>query len=140
VSSVGVLRCVNVESGEQEYETRMGEPCWAQPIACDERLYFFGKRGVTKVIRAGGQYEELAENRLWPEDDPPLPKGERRAPAKAGGEASESTGTEYLDPLVYAAVAVDGAFFVRLGTHLYRISGDSGDARASSNERAIGSF
>ncbi|MBW3541661.1 MAG: PQQ-binding-like beta-propeller repeat protein [Planctomycetes bacterium] len=53
LNKVGVLYCLNAATGQQRYVKRIGTPCWAQPIAAGERLYFFGKNGVTKVIGAG---------------------------------------------------------------------------------------
>ncbi len=117
VNNQGVLRCVDAETGAQKYEVRMGESCWAQPVACGEFLYFFGRSGLTKVIRAGGEYEEVAENRLWPEDKPPQSKTPRPSAENKPGPGPPGPG--YHDPIVYAVAAVDGAFYVRLGTHLY---------------------
>ena len=130
VNSQGVVRCIEVGTGKQHYEVRMEEACWAQPIACGDRLYFFGKSGTTKIVRAGPAYELISEHRLWKEDSPPLPAQSAKyevadAPAANGGAGSES-----LDPVVYGVSAVDGAFFVRLGSHLYRIGSDAAPTTA----------
>lgn len=107
INRLGVLRCVDATTGEQKYEVRMGESCWAQPIGVEDRLYFFGKNGMTKVVKAGPEFEVIAENRLW----------------KKKSDSSEKPDySKSMDPIVYSAIAVDGAFVVRLGTKMLRIS------------------
>jgi outer membrane protein assembly factor BamB len=126
VNNLGVVRCLEASTGQEVYATRMGEPCWAQPVAVADRLYFFGKRGVTKVVRAGAAYELLAENRLWPADQPPLPDASYEyTPESETDSRPREASNEYMDPLVYAAVPAGEAFIVRLGTHLFRIDGKS---------------
>ncbi len=52
------------------------------------------------------------------------PKAEKPAapPAKKeAGEGAREPSPEYLDPIIYGVAAVDGAFFVRSGSVLYRI-------------------
>jgi hypothetical protein len=115
-------------TGEQRYAERIASTCWAQPIASGDRIYFFGKNGLTTVIRAGPTFEKLATNALWDAENPPLPDPSLIAKPESA-DVSKGTprfqGDEYLDPLVYGVAAADGAFFVRIGTRLYRI-----DARA----------
>ena len=104
----------------------MEEACWAQPIACEDRLYFFGKSGVTKIIKAGAEYELLVENQLWDAKSPPLPanfKNYEATESPATKSATETADGNSLDPVVYGVAAVDTAFFVRLGSHLFRIGG-----------------
>jgi hypothetical protein len=71
---------------------------------------------VTTVVAAGREFERLASNRLWREDAPPLPAASPPAEADA---SAPPLGVEYLDPLVYGVAAIDGAFFVRVGSRLY---------------------
>jgi outer membrane protein assembly factor BamB len=120
VNSVGVLRCIDVSTGKQQYEVRMGTPCWAQPIANRDRLYFFGKSGITKVVKAGPVYELLVENRMWSDETPPVSTNTQKYES-AESSAKEKSASESLDPVVYGVAAVDGAFIARLGTHLFRI-------------------
>ncbi|MBW3598569.1 MAG: hypothetical protein KY475_15020, partial [Planctomycetes bacterium] len=95
---------------------------WAQPSAVGDHLYFFGKNGVTTVLRAGEKFECLATNELWSKDDPPgADRSYEYEPQGQTDTRPRQPAQEYLDPIVYGAAAVDGAFFVRLGTHLYRI-------------------
>ena len=124
VNRVGVLYCLNAATGEQCYARRIAGPCWAQPIACGEHLYFFAKNGVTTVARAGPSFEQVARNRLWTEDAPPTPtRSYEYEPEGNTDLRPRHPNREYLDPIVYGVAAVDGAFFVRLGTHLYRVGG-----------------
>ena len=127
INKVGVLYCLDAATGEQRYAHRFGHPCWAQPIAAGDRIYLFGKDGVTTVIAAGPEFKSLSTNRLWNEDTPPRPT--RSFDYEPQGEKDtrprEAT-DEYLDPIVYAAIAIDDAFAIRLGTHLFRVSGNSG--------------
>ena len=122
VNNVGVLYCLDAATGQQVYVKRIDGPCWAQPIAAGERLYFFGKNGVTTVVQAGPVFQRLASNRLWSNDGPPIPN--RSYTYEPQGETDPRPAEprdEYLDPIVYGVAAVDGAFYVRLGTHLYCI-------------------
>ncbi|MHC4879941.1 MAG: outer membrane protein assembly factor BamB family protein [Planctomycetota bacterium] len=73
INKVGVLYCLDAATGEQQYAHRFGHPCWAQPIAAGNRVYLFGKDGVTTVIAAGPEFKLLATNRLWHENTPPRP-------------------------------------------------------------------
>lgn len=80
VTKAGVLYCYDVETGEQKYFKRLKQPCWATPFGLDDRIYFFGKDGVTTVIAAGPEYKLVSENQLWNQDDIP--------PASPGGTRS----------------------------------------------------
>jgi outer membrane protein assembly factor BamB len=123
VNSVGVLYCLDAATGRQVYAERIeGGSCWAQPIAAGDLIYFFGKKGVTTVVRAGSTFEQVASNRLWPDDAPPQRAVPQEKPA-GGDEKARPAGPESMDPVVYGVAAVDDAFVVRLGTHLFRIGG-----------------
>jgi len=86
VNRVGVVFCFDAETGEPKYSERIAQSCWATPIGIDDRIYFFGKDGVTSVIAAGPEFRLLSENTLWdPEKVEAEPLARRRA---AGGGAS----------------------------------------------------
>jgi hypothetical protein len=126
VNSVGVCYCLDAATGEQRFAERIDSACWSQPIAAGDHIYFFGKNGVTTVIASGPEFKKLATNRLWDADNPPLPDPSLIAKPESASSATGSArfqGDEYLDPLVYGVAAADGAFFVRIGTRLYRIAG-----------------
>ncbi|MFN7719805.1 MAG: hypothetical protein ACK5PD_00195, partial [Pirellulaceae bacterium] len=52
-------------------------------LAVDDRLYLFGKEGVTSVVRIGEQFELLAEkNRTW--EDAPAGGAQGDSPIRSG--------------------------------------------------------
>lgn len=120
VNRGGAMYCLDAKTGEQVYAKRVAGSCWAQPIAAGDYIYFFGKDGVTTVIKSGRKFEKVADNRLWSADNPPsTPKFETKS---AGGKKPRGGATSYFSgPVVYGVAAVDGAFFVRNGTRLYCI-------------------
>ena len=66
-SNNAVLSCVDAETGEVRYEgQRLAglRTVYASPVAADGRIYLTSREGVTKVIKAGDKYEELATNEL----------------------------------------------------------------------------
>jgi outer membrane protein assembly factor BamB len=65
VNRVGVLFCFDAESGEEVYSVRLRQGCWSTPVVVGDRLYVFGKDGLTSVVRMGREFELLAENQLW---------------------------------------------------------------------------
>jgi outer membrane protein assembly factor BamB len=140
VNSVGVVYCLEQKTGKQVYAERIAGECWASPIGAGERIYFFGKSGVTTVLKAGPKFEKIAVNQLWDAEKAaekaedttaaatskqPVATGAQQQSSDSaekrpgGGERSEMSA--YLDPILYAAAPVEGAFFVRTGTVLYRI-------------------
>jgi outer membrane protein assembly factor BamB len=92
VNTVGVIFCLDLESGRELWTQRAGGPSWASAIAAGDRLYFFGETGATTVMQAGDKPLVLATNELPVEDR------------------------------VYAAAAVDGRLLLRTGTRLIQIA------------------
>jgi outer membrane protein assembly factor BamB len=66
VSDGGIASCVEARTGTLVWSHRFGgnEGYSASPIYADGRLYFFGQRGKTTVLKPGRDYEELAVNQL----------------------------------------------------------------------------
>jgi outer membrane protein assembly factor BamB len=62
VSSGGILTCLDAETGKLAWQHRLGGSFAASPIAAGDKIYFVSREGVTTVIRAGGEYEELARS------------------------------------------------------------------------------
>lgn len=62
----GVLTCLNVNTGEVQYEgRRIGlRQVYSSPVGAAGRVYLTSREGITKVIKLGGAYEELASNQL----------------------------------------------------------------------------
>ena len=64
VNKSGVAACIDAESGDTLWSERLPGSCWATPLGALNRVYFFGKDGVTTVVSSGPKFERLAENRL----------------------------------------------------------------------------
>lgn len=93
VNKVGVLSCLNLQTGSILWTTRLGSSTWASPIAAGDMLYFFGKDGDTTVIQAPLQQQT---------ETPPI--------ANVNSLATESR--------VYGVAAINGAFLIRTGNRL----------------------
>jgi len=107
VNRVGVLYCLDAQTGKEQYAKRTASSIWATPIAIADRLYLFGRDGTTTLTQAGPKFDRLAENQLW--NNTPQPTTGQDAPIATGG------------PVLYAVVAIDGRFLVRTGETLYLI-------------------
>ncbi|MCS6775368.1 MAG: PQQ-like beta-propeller repeat protein, partial [Chthonomonadaceae bacterium] len=118
VNSAGVLYCLDSRTGQEQYAERIDSACWASPVAVGDRIYFFGRNGVTTVVRAGKRFEKLASNTLWTAEDAPLPEVSY-AYTPRGATAPRAPSAEYLDPIVYGVAVVDRAILIRTGTHLF---------------------
>jgi outer membrane protein assembly factor BamB len=140
VTKVGVVHCVDLKTGRERYAERLDAPCWATPVGAGDHVYFFGKDGVTTVLKAGPEFEKVAANRLWSEADfaarreeakkkaavtlpkPPEGKGPGGGPPLPKEEL-EATPDSAVGDVVYGVAVVDGTFFVRTGTELICVSG-----------------
>lgn len=106
VNRQGVIYCIRLADGEEQFAERTADSVWATPFAAGERLYFFGKKGTTTVIKAGNVFEELAVNELATDAE----EGESATAAPARGGR-----------VLYAAAVDDGAIFLRTGNRLFCI-------------------
>lgn len=73
----GIITCTDPISGTDIWEERLTGQHLPSPIAAGDRLYFSNDRGNTRVVRAGKEFEVLAENIL--------PDAMTAAPAVADG-------------------------------------------------------
>lgn len=125
VTAAGIVFCVDAATGKELYSERIESPCWASPLAVGEHVYFFGKNGVTTILKAGPVFEKVASNRLWDTDNPPKTKEPFSTtpnnPAAAGPPRPSSSGSDAFDPILYGYAAVEGLLVVRLGSHLFCI-------------------
>jgi len=119
VNRVGVVYCFDAATGETVYRERTKQSCWATPYAVGDRIYFFGKDGLTTVIAAGREFKVLAENQLWtPEDLQP----------EAAAPASESTGERrqaaamFSGPTLYGYAVANDRFVVRIGNQAFCVA------------------
>ena len=66
-SNSAVLSCLNAATGDVQFEgqrLRGMRTVYASPVGADGRVYLTSREGVTKVIKASDEYEELATNEL----------------------------------------------------------------------------
>ncbi len=74
LSKVGVLYCLDANTGSPVYTQRLGVECWATPVLAGDLLYYFGKDGKTVVIQTGPEFREVAVNHLWDPENAPAPE------------------------------------------------------------------
>jgi len=106
VSSQGIVFCFDAKTGEQQYAQRTKQAAWVTPVGIGDRLYLFGKDGLTTVLATGSEFKILAENQLWdPEQVGSDPFGRDRARgrrgtthAEGGGPATPVTTPAVTDP------------------------------------------
>lgn len=87
VSKSGVVYCFDAKTGANLYTKRSGGVCWTTPVGLGERVYLFGKDGLTTVLAVGSEHKVLAENMLW---DPDVVG--RDARSRDRSEANEHSG------------------------------------------------
>ena len=92
VSRAGILSCLDLKTGEQKWDRRLGASCWASPLAAAGNIYFFDKAGKTLVIKSGGSQTVVAQNDLS------------------------------IDGTVYGVAALEEVFVLRTGTQLICIN------------------
>lgn len=92
VNRSGVLYAVDPTSGATLWNERLPDSCWASPIAADGKIFLFTKGGATVVMQGGREQKRLAENLLT------------------------------VEGRIYGVAAVNGAFIVRSGNRLWKLS------------------
>jgi len=118
VNRVGVVYCLDAATGEPVYTQRSKQSCWATPVPIGDKIYFFGKEGVTTVIKAGREFEVIAENQLWnPEDIKPAELSE----ADQANEERRRGAAMFGGPTLYGVAVADQSFIVRIGQRVYCI-------------------
>jgi outer membrane protein assembly factor BamB len=63
-NELGILTCKEAGSGKVLYRKRLGGKFTASAVAGDGKLYLTNEAGTTFVVKAGAEFELLAENRL----------------------------------------------------------------------------
>ena len=63
VTDSGIASCVDALTGRELWKERIGGEFSASPLFADGRVYFFDRKGITKVIEPGDIYNELAKTR-----------------------------------------------------------------------------
>ncbi len=118
VNRVGVVYCLDLATGKVHYKERTKQSCWATPVGIGDRVYFFGKDGVTTVLAAGPEFKVLAENVLW---DPDAIEPDPKAGANEPTEERQRAAAMFSGPTVYGVAIADGSIVVRTGDKLYCI-------------------
>ena len=62
----GEITCLDAATGEQVYMEKIEKvgACWASPWVYEDKIHFIDEKGVTRVFRAGKEFELLNENSL----------------------------------------------------------------------------
>ncbi|MCP4310598.1 MAG: PQQ-binding-like beta-propeller repeat protein [Bacteroidetes bacterium] len=62
----GQITCIEASAGEQVYQEKIEKvgACWSSPWAFEDKIFFTDEKGVTRVFRAGEEFELLHENSL----------------------------------------------------------------------------
>ena len=130
VNKVGLLHCLDEETGEELHVERIGGPCWASAIGAGEHVYLFLKKGQVAVIKSGPEFEVVALNRVWSEDEAPAEEPLPRFPANMPFSKDKPLDLDsmdegllrrifaYGDPILYGAAAVEGHLLLRTGEAL----------------------
>jgi outer membrane protein assembly factor BamB len=123
VNQVGVLFCYDLKTGKECYSERIDSSCWASPVGAGNNVYFFGKNGITTVVKVSDTFEKVSSNPLWDEAEAKKAAAESKkdipAPKKSPNPKGDSG--EYGDPILYGVAAADGSLFLRTGRNLFRI-------------------
>ncbi len=110
-NTVGVLACLDLKSGKEHYSQRTPGGCWASPVAVGDRIYLFGRNGVTTVVQAGPKFKLLATSKFWNE----VQSDTAATKPREGGMAA------FGDPILYGVALIDGVIIARSGTELFAI-------------------
>ncbi|TWT97231.1 outer membrane biogenesis protein BamB [Neorhodopirellula pilleata] len=144
VNKVGVLYCVNQESGDQVFAKRIGNPCWASAVGVtkpdgEQLVYFVLKNGFTIVLRPGNEYDQVARNQLYDAsammDARETAEKQRKANTVPADQAKPKSGPEkvfagmpesqlhqmfsYGDPMVYGVAVARDRLLIRTGQTLF---------------------
>lgn len=60
----GVASCLDLKTGEQHWQKRVGGDFSSSYLYADGKLYITNESGVTTVLKPGHEFEELAKNEL----------------------------------------------------------------------------
>jgi outer membrane protein assembly factor BamB len=116
VSRVGVVTCMDVATGEVLFNERLGQSCWATPIGVKDRIYFFGKEGLTTIIKSDRKFEKIAENPLL--DPESLPPETTKLEQETTAERRQASAM-FSGPTLYAAIMVGNKIVARIGNQVY---------------------
>lgn len=64
INDTGVASCYDASTGAEKWRKRIAGNYSASLLAVDQRVYFFNREGVTTVIAAGDEFDEITKNTL----------------------------------------------------------------------------
>ncbi len=106
----------------------MQQGCWATPVGIGDRVYIFGKDGLTTVLASGDKFQVLAENTLWSADKPPI----NNAPtSEEDTEQKRRAAAMFQRPTVYGVAVVNGSIVVRTGSQMFCIRNNPAAEKAT---------
>ncbi|MCY2938561.1 MAG: PQQ-binding-like beta-propeller repeat protein [Planctomycetota bacterium] len=153
----GILFCLDRDTGKEVFSKRLPNHQWATPISANGKLFLFGKDGVTTILKAGPEWNLIANNRLWSEEDfqkrkdaevlkakeeeaknPPRSPGPTGRPGRGGPGGGpplppaelEATRASAVGDVVYGVAAVSGCILIRTGSDLYCVRGEMENGKA----------
>ncbi|MDA7885640.1 PQQ-like beta-propeller repeat protein [Pirellulales bacterium] len=118
VNRAGVVFCHDFQTGKQCYSERLSSSCWATPFQIGDRIYFFGKNGVTDVIKTGPKFITLSTNELWGSEDDTL---DSKLIASETDKERKAIATLFAGRIQYGITAVTGSLVIRTGDKLFCI-------------------
>ncbi|MEZ6115035.1 MAG: PQQ-binding-like beta-propeller repeat protein [Pirellulaceae bacterium] len=60
VNDKGIATCLDIASGKEHWQKRLGGNFSASPLYADGKLYFLNEEGETTILRPGTTYDEIA--------------------------------------------------------------------------------
>jgi outer membrane protein assembly factor BamB len=119
VNRTGAVFSYDAATGEKLFTARIKQSCWATPVGVGDRIYFFGKDGVTSVLKSGRTFEILAENLLW---DPETVEKDTRAIEAETDPNRKTSAAMHAAPEVYGVAIVNGRIVLRTGAKVFCLS------------------
>ncbi len=134
VNPTGVVYCLNLDTGEERFAERLPcGACWATPLAVDDRVYFFGRKGEATILSNSQEFEVISTGHRTrdPDDRPPSdPPEPSEAKAEAGNEpdaARRRAAAMNSGVTLYAAILVGPRLIVRYGDRIDCVPVADGD-------------
>ena len=115
VNRVGVISCVDVATGELVFAERTKQSCWATPIGWKDRIYFFGKDGLTTVLRSGRNFDVITTNEIVDPDSFPA---ETTVLNPESSPQRQQSAAMFSGPTLYAALTAQDRLLIRFGNQL----------------------
>ena len=64
INDGGVASCIDAKTSTEIWTKRLGGEYWASPLYADGLIYCFSQSGTIPVLKAGREFELVAENKL----------------------------------------------------------------------------